>query len=194
VLIRRDALDRILAGEIDLAFRRWRRPTVTAGRTLTTAVGVLSIDAVDVVDQSEITADEARRAGYATVDALRNELDRRSEGDVYRIRLHRVSDDPRIALRHDVDLDADQIDAIGARLARLDAARDTPWTRMVLDLIRDHPATRAPELAASLGRETSSFKADVRKLKALGLTESLVVGYRLSPRGEAFLDQRHPPP
>jgi hypothetical protein len=154
---------------------------------------VLSIDAVDVVDQSKISADEARRAGYASVEALRNELDRRSEGDVYRIRLHRVSDDPRIALRHDVDLDAAQIDAISVRLARLDAARDTPWTRMVLDLIRAHPATRAPDLAASLGRETKSFKADVRKLKALGLTESLVVGYRLSPRGEAFLDQHHPP-
>ena len=193
MLIRRDALDRILAGEIDLAFRRWRRPTVKAGRTLTTAVGLLSIDAVDIVDQSQITGDEARRAGYASVEALRNELDRRSEGDVYRIRLHRISDDPRIALRHDVDLDAAQIDAISARLARLDAARDTPWTRMVLDLIRAHPATRAPDLAASLGRETRSFKADVRKLKALGLTESLDVGYRLSPRGEAFLDQHHPP-
>jgi hypothetical protein len=157
---------------------------------------VLSIDAVDVVDQSEITADEARRAGYATVEALCKELDRRSEGDVYPIRLRRVSDDPRIALRHDVDLDAAQIDAISARLARLDAARDTPWTRTVLDLIRAHPATRAPDLAASLGRETRSFKADVRKLKALGLTESLVVGYRLSPRGETFLDfldQHHPP-
>jgi hypothetical protein len=27
----------------------------------------------------------------------------------------------------------------------------------------------------------------VRKLKALGLTESLDVGYRLSPRGEALM-------
>jgi hypothetical protein len=27
----------------------------------------------------------------------------------------------------------------------------------------------------------------VRKLKELGLTESLPVGYRLSPRGEAYL-------
>jgi hypothetical protein len=29
----------------------------------------------------------------------------------------------------------------------------------------------------------------VRKLKELGLTESLLVGYRLSPRGRALLDQ-----
>lgn len=47
---------------------------------------------------------------------------------------------------------------------------------------------RAANLAALLGRETLPFKADVRRLKALGLTESLDVGYRLSPRGRAFLD------
>jgi len=57
----------------------------------------------------------------------------------------------------------------------------------VLELIAQRPATRAPDLAASLGRETAPFKTDVRKLKELGLTESLDVGYRLSPRGEAYL-------
>ena len=51
------------------------------------------------------------------------------------------------------------------------------------------PAVRAPELAASFGRETLPFKIDVRKLKELGLTESLPVGYRLSPRGRAVLDR-----
>jgi len=49
------------------------------------------------------------------------------------------------------------------------------------------PGTRAADLAAGFGRERLSFKADVRKLKALGLTESLEVGYRLSPRGRAYL-------
>jgi hypothetical protein len=45
---------------------------------------------------------------------------------------------------------------------------------------------RAPDLAARMGRETLPFKRDVRKLKELGLTESLEVGYRLSPRGRAY--------
>jgi hypothetical protein len=31
------------------------------------------------------------------------------------------------------------------------------------------------------------YKLDVRKLKALGLTISLPIGYRLSARGEAYL-------
>jgi predicted transcriptional regulator len=63
------------------------------------------------------------------------------------------------------------------------------WTMRVLRLIRDRPAVRAPDLAASTGRETQPFKRDVRKLKELGLTESLEVGYRLSPRGRAVLER-----
>lgn len=74
------------------------------------------------------------------------------------------------------------------RLARLDAAsRHGPWTERVLRLIAARPGVRAAELAAALGRETLPFKVDVRKLKELGLTESLEVGYRLSPRGQAAL-------
>ena len=46
---------------------------------------------------------------------------------------------------------------------------------------------RAADLAERFGRERLKFKTDVRKLKALGLTESLAVGYRLSPRGRAYL-------
>ena len=40
-----------------------------------------------------------------------------------------------------------------------------------------------------MGRERLAFKADVRKLKNLGLTLSHEVGYSLSPRGQAYLDQ-----
>jgi hypothetical protein len=36
---------------------------------------------------------------------------------------------------------------------------------------------------------TAAFKTDVRKLKGLGLTESLEVGYRLPPRGQAWLER-----
>ena len=51
-------------------------------------------------------------------------------------------------------------------------------------LIADRPHVRAPDLAASVGRETAPFKNDVRKLKALGLTISHSPGYELSPRGQ----------
>jgi hypothetical protein len=80
------------------------------------------------------------------------------------------------------------IAAITARLDRLDAASDSgPWTKRYLRLIADNEAVRAPDLAAAEGLDVPRFKRRVRRLKELGLTISLDVGYRLSPRGRAFL-------
>jgi hypothetical protein len=62
-----------------------------------------------------------------------------------------------------------------------------PWTGKVLDLIAANPGRRAGDLAPLVGLETQEFKVRVRRLKALGLTISLEVGYRISPRGEALL-------
>ncbi len=55
-------------------------------------------------------------------------------------------------------------------------------------LAADQPGVVSTALAESLGRERLALKSDIRKLKALGLTLSLEVGYELSPRGRAFLD------
>src|SRR5215216_5824624 len=176
----------IAAGEITLAFRRWRRPTVKAGGTLRTPAGLLAIDAVDVVAPDAITRREARRAGLADADAVRAAL--RGDGTLYRIAFHVAGPDPRVALRARSRLDAGERAEIAARLARLDhASSHGPWTEATLRAIAAAPGTRAADLAAGFGRERLSFKADVRKLKALGLTESLEVGYRLSPRGLAYL-------
>jgi hypothetical protein len=186
VLFRAADLPRIRRGEITVAFRRWKRPTVRAGGTLQTPVGVLAIDAVDPIEADAITAEDLRRAGFADRADLFAAL--RPEGELHRVAFHLAGPDPRIALRERAELDADERAGIAARLARFDAAgRDGPWTAATLALIAEHPGRRAGDLAAELGRERLPFKADVRKLKALGLTESLEVGYRLSPRGEAFL-------
>jgi hypothetical protein len=76
------------------------------------------------------------------------------------------------------------------RLDRLDrASSHGAWTRAYLATIAEKPGVRAPDLAASYGRETAPFKIDVRKLKNLGLTHSLAVGYELSPRGRAYLER-----
>jgi hypothetical protein len=64
-----------------------------------------------------------------------------------------------------------------------------PGPTPTLRLIGDRPGVRAADLAAAVGRERHPFKTDVRKLKELGLTESLEVGYRLSPRGRALLSR-----
>jgi len=174
-------------GTITQTFRRWRRPQTRAGGTSLTPAGVLAIDAVDEVDPDAITARDAKRAGYASVAELGRDLDA-FPGTVYRVRFHFAGADPRIALRETTKVGDDDWTALEARLAKLDrASARGAWTADVLRLIAQRPGVRAGDLAASLGRDQPSFKLDVRKLKALGLTESLEVGYRLSPRGRAVL-------
>lgn len=191
MLLKRATLEGIAEGRITLAFRRWKRPTVRTGGELRTSIGVLGIDAVDPIAESDITELDAGSAGYPARDALLADLNRRTEGDLYRVALHLAGDDPRAALREQDALDAEAVAAIADRLARFDRSSwHGPWTEVVLRLIADSPGTRAPDLAASIGRETQPFKRDVRKLKELGLTESLEVGYRLSPRGRAWLATR----
>jgi len=187
MLISRKHLDGIAGGEIDRAFRRWRRPTVRTGGTLRTSIGLLAIDSVEPITDADITEDDARLAGFATREALLDFLPVRDE-QLYRIRLRTGGVDPRAALREQADLTDEERADLHARLDRLDArAPDGPWTAATLAAIAAAPGTRAADLAASLGRERLPFKADVRKLKALGLTESLEVGYRISPRGRALL-------
>jgi hypothetical protein len=186
MLLSLETLRGIEAGDVTVAFRRWRRPTVRAGGTLRTRAGLLAIESVEPVEEDSITEADARRAGAKDRADLIKRL--RPEGRLYRIEFRLAGPDPRIALRGRADLDDEDRAAIDARLARFDrASRHGPWTAKVLELIAERPATRAPELAAELGRETAPFKADVRKLKELGLTESLERGYRLSPRGRAYL-------
>ena len=187
VLLRNDVLEQIRAGAVTLVFRRWQRPSVRAGGSQLTQLGKLAIRRVDKVELERISAADAKRAGYASRAALLEELARRDGGDVYRIELGALEPDPRVALR-ERPADSDEIEALLAQLAGIDArSRSGPWTRRTLELIESHPAVLAARLAARHGRETAPFKLDVRKLKALGLTESLDVGYRLSPRGAALL-------
>jgi hypothetical protein len=189
VLFDQRTLSGVGAGSVTVAFRRWKRPTVRAGGTLTTAVGVLAIDEVAVIEADAITDDDARRSGVDSRDEVLAALSGR-EGQLYRIAFHVAGPDPRLALRSRDEITPDEAAELDRRLARLDAAaRDGPWTTTVLRLIADHPGVRAGDLAERLGRERLAFKADVRKLKALGLTESLDVGYRLSPRGRAWLSR-----
>ncbi|WP_250038394.1 hypothetical protein [Paractinoplanes maris] len=184
----------IRAGDVDLAFRRWERPRVRVGTRMRTAVGLVEITSVDRVPVSKLTATDARRAGATSLAALRQGLDRlHADRPVFRIGLRYAGADPRQALREAVP-DAAEIEALGGWLDRLDRASPTgPWTRATLLLIDELPATRAPDLAQRMGRDTPSFKLNVRKLKERGLTESLDIGYRLSARGAAILEHEgHP--
>jgi hypothetical protein len=176
-------------GSVDLAFRRWERARVRPGSRLRTRIGVLEILAVEMVDRSTIGEDEAGRAGFTSRDELLAMLDRRGTGDIHRVELRYAGADPRVELRTRADLSQAELKEVAHRLRRLDdASRHGPWTKAVLELIAAKPSVRAVELAEEMGREKMPFKRDVRKLKELGLTESLNPGYRLSPRGKAVLE------
>ncbi len=177
----------IAEGTVTLAFRRWDRPRMRPGSTQRTVAGVVRVDSLTEVDPGELTEDDARRAGVATLAGLRRLLDRTDGAHVYRMDVSLAGADPRVALRGRTELSADERRAVDEQLDRWDAARGTAWTRQVLRLIAERPGVRAPDLAASLGRETLPFKRDVRKLKELGLTVSLAVGYEISHRGRAYL-------
>ncbi len=185
MLIRKPTLEAIAAGTVTVAFRRWERPRVRPGSRLRTIVGVLEVGAVDVVTEAELTVADAHAAGHPDLAALLGQL--RGDAPIFRVTLRLAGPDPRLELRSRAEITPQERADIERRLRRLDqASRSGPWTAAVLQLIADNPATRAPDLAARLGRETLPFKRDVRKLKELGLTESLEVGYRLSPRGRAY--------
>jgi len=105
---------------------------------------------------------------------------------VWRVDLRYVGVDDRIERRVDDHLDDEDVDALRSRLQRLDR-QGKPWTITTLRLIEKYPGVVSTALARRAGWERQPFKVNVRKLKEIGLTESLGTGYRLSPRGVALL-------
>jgi hypothetical protein len=188
MLLQHHVLEKIVSGQLTLVFRRWLRPSVRAGGTLCTPLGVLAIDALELVQEQDITGEDALRAGFADREALCAALNDR-EGDIYRIAVRYSGADPRLELRQQSELSEADVEQLRRRLARFDAgSRSGPWTQATLRLIARRPAVLAARLAQELERPTVELKRDIRKLKELGLTESLEVGYRLSPRGQRLLE------
>ena len=149
------------------------------------------LEATDVrqVSVGSITDDDARRAGAADAASLRKRMKVDDDDQlVWRVELLFVGQDDRIERRNADDLSPEDVADLRARLERLDRRSPTgPWARSTLRLIEKYPGVVSTVLADHANQERPVFKLNVRKLKELGLTESLDVGYRLSPRGEAVL-------
>jgi hypothetical protein len=194
MLLKNKTIEGIQSGKITLIFRRWKKAGVKKGGAQMTQLGVIGIDDVKIVTEDEITDRDAKKAGFNSLDELLSDLYERDE-DIYKIKVHWVGEDPRKALRTNDKLSKKELDDIIGKLQKLDEnSQRGKWTQLYLQMIHDQPNTHAQILAEQIGLSIPTFKPWVRKLKALGLTESLRPGYRLSPRGKkvlAALRQKH---
>ena len=83
MLLKLELLEAIKAGKVDLVFRRWSRPSVKAGGTLKTKVGLLRIGDITDMDPAEVTEADAQRAGFRDVADFRKWLDTMKEGSIF---------------------------------------------------------------------------------------------------------------
>lgn len=187
----------LLGGQISVTFRRWPRARVKpGGKYRCHPIGVLEVDNVARQKIRELTEADARRAGFPTREALLEYLAAGPSGpltpdtEVFRVELHHAGEADFAPGASDDALSAADRQQIEDRLRAFDDAADAPWTAQTLGLIAERPHQAGSQLARALGRETAPFKADVVKLKKLGLTQSFEVGYDLTPRGRAFLRGR----
>lgn len=193
LLFKKPFWEGLVSGAITITFRRWQKPHVrVGGRYRCHPIGVLEVDEVALVTVKSIDEEDAKKAGFESRAALVAYLAELGplDGDttIHRVVLHHGGDGDRVEIALDDALGADDVAAIAKKLERMDG--DEPWTKKTLALIEKHPRVAASKLAAKVGRETLPFKADVRRLKKLGLTQSFEVGYEISPRGRAFLAAR----
>jgi hypothetical protein len=178
----------IVDGSITQTFRRWKRLQVLVGNRYRQPFGEIEVVSVQEIEETRIGEPDAKRAGYRNRADLVAELAKYPDGTLYQIGFRFAGADRRIELRENDDLSDSDIDALVKRLDRLDkASSHGPWTRQALKLIDQHPAVVSTVLAEKMGVDRPTFKLDIRKLKESGLTESLEIGYRLSPRGKRLL-------
>lgn len=195
VLFRSEQQRRVEAGEIGVTYRAWQSPRVRMGERYRVGAGSILVDACEPVAAASISNEDARAAGYVSREALiKAAAYRRPEGLAYPEVLYRV------AFRYDAvparegpdteTLSDEDAAALTAKLNAMDArSSHGPWTWDTLREIGANPGLVSTFLAENLNRERFELKADIRKLKALGLTISLLSGYELSPRGQALLDR-----
>jgi hypothetical protein len=174
-------------GRVSCTYRRWEVVRPKVGSRFTTSAGVVEVISIARAEVQQLTERDATEAGFGSVAELIKWCRAKGNGDLYRIGITLAGPDPRVELRRSDDLESVDIAALNAKLDRMDRAADQPWTRSTLRQIQRLPGVVSTELAAEVDQERRAYKLRVRRLKALGLTESLERGYRLSPRGHAYL-------
>jgi hypothetical protein len=179
---------RIRSGEIRCTVRIWQRPHAKVGGRYALGAGAVVVDRIHETHADGITPALARRCGFTSVaDALKTAKHGTGER-VFIIEFHydgkaRARSKPVTGV-----VSAEELAKVAQRLDAMDRrAQSGAWTQATLRAIEARPGVRAANLALALERPRDEFKRDVRKLKNLGLTLSLEIGYRLTPKGQALL-------
>ena len=188
MLFQRRFHDRIRSGEIRCTVRIWQRPHVKVGGRYALGGGAIVVDRMYETRFDDITPALAKRCGFASlVDALKTAKHGAGER-VFVIDFHYDSKASARPTPATGVVSAQELAELAQKLEAMDRrSRIGAWTQATLRAIETRPGVLAARLARSLGRPRDEFKRDVRKLKNLGLTFSLEIGYRLTPKGEALL-------
>jgi hypothetical protein len=91
----RELRDDVLAGDITLSVRLWKRPRVKEGGRYRVGPGEIEVDVIDLVPFAAVTREDVRRAGEPDRETLRKRAAHAGPIDedtpVYRIEFHAVS-------------------------------------------------------------------------------------------------------
>jgi hypothetical protein len=181
----------IKTGAINLAFRKWKKLSITKGTQLKTTIGLVEITEIEVVNEKDITDLDIKNAGFENKTQLEKALNQAIEGNIYKIGVCYHSEDPRIKLREQTELTQDDYQALKMKLTKLDkSSKQGNWTAKILLTIKNQPNRVATEIAKLTDFEKEWLKLNIRKLKNLGLTISHKVGYEISPLGKLFIERQ----
>lgn len=190
MMFRREDRERVANGEITVTFRLWKTPKVKAGKRYATGFGTIEVEDVTVIPAALVARRDVKPSGLSDIRAIWESAGEHTQTRVvadtllHRVQFRFLGDVPVARAR----AAEPTLGALRKRLHKMDGLSPRgPWTLRVLRLIEDGPRVPARVLAAELGWQTLDFKANVRKLKALGLTISHEVGYELSDLGRRYL-------
>lgn len=67
----RELREGVITGDIQLSFRLWQRPRVKVGNRYPVGPVLIQIDSIELVPFSTVSADDVRRSGEESREALR---------------------------------------------------------------------------------------------------------------------------
>jgi hypothetical protein len=188
MLFQRRFHDGIRSGEIRCTVRIWKRPHAKAGGRYALGAGAIVVDRISEMRIDDLTPALARQSGFASLVDLLKTAKHGTGERVFLVDFHYDGEASARAKPATDVVSVEELAKLAQRLEALDRRSSVgPWTQATLRAIEARPGVLAAKLARSLGRPRDEFKRDVRKLKNLGLTFSLEIGYRLTPKGEALL-------